>query len=171
MKPLKRTVAVLLAACFFFAGTLAQPLGASAETLSSKAQVRKKALQKVPNATIKEIERDNEDGTTVYEVELFKGNKEYSIVYRASDAKILEYKWEKMAVSPQKSKSIISKSKCKKLALKQVKNGKIVRISRKSDDGIDVYKVKMTKGKKYYSLEYHARTGALLEYEYEVMGY
>lgn len=98
-----------------------------------------------------------------------KGKKEYELTYRASDAKLISYKWEIASWYITKGKGkIISKSKCKKLAKKEVSGGSITSLVKKRSDGIDIYKVKMKKGSKKYELEFHARTGKLLEYEWEL---
>ena len=164
----KRITMILLAACVVFAGVLTSTDSAYAAKINSTSQAKKKALKKVPNAIITGVDRDYEKGVLVYEIDLVKGNKEYSITYRASDGKILEYGWEKMYVSAKRNKALISKSKCKKLARKQVKNGKIVSCTRKVDDGVSMYVIKMTAGSKRYTLKYHARTGGLIDYEWKL---
>lgn len=168
MKAGKKTTAVLLAAGFIMTGGLAAADGVWAAKLSSANQARQKALQKVPNAVVTDVDADRENGEQVYEVELVKGSKKYDITYRASDGKMLEYGWEKTTVSPSSSRAVISTDKCRQLALNQVKKGTITAISQKVDDGIDIYKVKMTAGNKRYTLEFHARTGALLEYKWKL---
>ncbi len=65
--------------------------------------------------------------------------------------------------------SAITKKECRQLAKKKVKNAKITSIYKKYDDGIKVYKVNMHNNKKEYTLKYHAKTGTLLEYEWELV--
>ena len=108
----KNLKAALFTACFTAAGILAWTQGAYAASISSESQAGAKALEKVPGATITDTDRDYEKGTLVYDVQLVKGNRKYEITYRASDAKILEYSWEKISVSPSSSKPVISESKC-----------------------------------------------------------
>lgn len=55
-----------------------------------------------------------------------------------------------------------------KTGKKEVSGGSITSLVKKRSDGIDIYKVKMKKGSKKYELEFHARTGKLLEYEWEL---
>ncbi len=164
----KRITMVLLAICFVFASVLTWTDNAYAAKITSASQAKKKALEKVPNAIITDVDRNYEKGVLVYEIELIKGKKEYNIMYRASDGKILEYGWEKKYVSASRNKALIGKSKCKKLARKLVKNGKIVSCTKKVDDGITIYNIKMTAGSKRYTLKYHARTGALIDYEWKL---
>lgn len=169
MKVRKSLAAVLLAAGVIVTGSLAGADSAVAARISSANQAKQKALQKIPNAVVTEVDMDRENGEQVYEIELVKGSKKYEITYRSSDGKMLAYGWEKTTVSPNRSRSIISEDKCRQLALKKVKDGTITAVSQKTDDGIDIYKVKMTAGKKHYTLKYHARTGALIECKWKLV--
>ena len=141
----------------------------AAAGISSANQAREKALKKVPNAVVTDTDLDTENGEQVYEIELVKGSKKYDITYRASDGKMTEYGWEKTTGSPSRNRAVISEEKCRQLALDRVKNATITAVSQKTDDGIDIYKVKMTAGNKRYTLEYHARTGALTEYKWKLV--
>lgn len=142
---------------------------AGAKKISSFSAAKKAALKKVPSATIKEIDTDMENGKLVYEVELYKKNKEYTLKYRASDGKLMEYGWEIMHPSvTNQNKKNLSRKTIKKKALKQVKKAKVRSIRLKYDDGMAQYKVKLTKGSKKYELVYNSKTGKLLEYEWEI---
>lgn len=163
----RKKLTALLAAGVIVTGGLAATNTVFAARISSADQARQKALQKVPNAVVTDVGSDRENGQQVYEVELVKGSKKYDMTLRASDGKLLEYKWEKTTVNPNRSRSLIGTEKCKKLALNKVKNATVTSVSQKTDDGIDIYKVKLTAGNKRYTLEYHARTGALLEYQWK----
>lgn len=165
----KKVTAALLAAGFMLTGSLAAADGVQAARISNANQARQKALRQVPNATVTDVDLDSENGEQVYEIELVKGTKKYDIIYRVSDGKMLEYGWEKTVVSPSRNRSLISTDKCRQLALNKVKNGTITSISQSVDDGIDIYKVKVTAGNKRYTLKYHARTGALLECKWKLV--
>lgn len=154
--------------CLVFVGVLS-PEKVCAKEITSIEQAEEEALNKVKGATVTEVDKDYENGVLVYEVELVKGTKEYDITFRASDGKTLSYGWEDYNVNRTSKKKIMSKSAIKKLAKKKVKNATITSIVKKWDDGVDVYKVKMQTGTKKYSLEYHARTGKLLEYEWDLL--
>ena len=133
MKIRKAIQTAVLAAVIAAAGLLAGTDSAYAASISSEAQ----AQQKVTNGTVTEVDRDHENGELVFEVQVVKGSKKYDITYRASDAKIIAYEWEKIYVDPAGSKPLISESKCRQLALKKVKNGTILSLTRKIDDGVD----------------------------------
>lgn len=63
--------------------------GASASKEISMNKAKQIALKKVPGATVVKLERDQENGTVVYEVELKKGHYEYEMVIDAKSGKIL----------------------------------------------------------------------------------
>ncbi|MCI8873478.1 MAG: hypothetical protein HFH51_11585 [Lachnospiraceae bacterium] len=167
MEKRKLSAKIVMICCLALIGILAVPNTAYAKKITSDSQVRRLAKKEVKGAVIIEIDRDYEKGNLVYEVKLMKGTKEYDLTYRASDGKLIEYDMEELRVRPS-SKKIISKSKCKRLAKKKVKGGQIISIRLKFDDGIEEYKVKMQKGSKKYELEYHARTGKLIGYQWKL---
>ena len=165
----KRTIGgLLLVLCLTFTGIVAGAQDVSAKKLNSANEAKQKALQKVKNPDYSHVSKDHDDGQVVYEVDLVKGNKKYEITYRAADGKMIDYSWEKVYVDPKAGQSLVSKDKCKTAANRKVKNGQLLSMKLKTDDGIDIYKVKMQKGKKSYTLKYHARTGGLIEYEWEL---
>lgn len=167
MKIRRTATMIFMMICLVSAGVLLSPDKAFAKKITNMRQVEKKALKEVRNAVITEVDTDYEKGSLVYEVHLIKGTKEYEITYRASDGKMVAYEWEENNVRKYSKKKVMSKSKCKKLAYKKVKKGKITSIVKKRDDGIVIYKIKMKKGNKKYELQLHARTGELIEYKWE----
>ena len=141
----------------------------SAKRITSTAQVKKLARKQVKHATIVDVDKDDEDGAVVYEVSLIKKKKKFDLVYRASDGKLISYEWKIRSNYVKKgSGKNISRRRCRTLAKKQVRKGKIISITKKYSDGIRVFKVKMKKGSKKYELKFHARTGKLLKYEWEL---
>ncbi|MCI9175959.1 MAG: hypothetical protein HFH49_13660 [Lachnospiraceae bacterium] len=167
MERRKLSAKIVMMCCLALIGILAVPNTAYAKKITSDRQVEKLAKKEVKGAVVVEIDRDYEKGNLVYEVKMRKGTKEYNLTYRASDGKLIEYDWEEMRVRPS-SKKMISESKCRKLAKKKVKGASIISIKLKYDDGIEEYKVKMQKGSKKYELEYHARTGKLIGYQWKL---
>lgn len=165
----KRLTGILMAACVMATSIFGWAQSADAAKLSSSDQAVAKAQKKVPNATLKDVEQDHKNGHLVYEVELVKGNKEYEFVYRASDAKLLKFEWEKKNVAPSSGKALISENKCRQLAKNKVKKGKILSVRLKRDDGVDIYKVKMAVGNKLHKLKFHARTGELVEHARKIV--
>lgn len=170
MKKAYKTLGMLvLAFCFMLTNVCFMPGAVYAKGISSAKQAKKQAKKQVKGARVVKTETDYEDGKLVYEVELSKGKKEYKMVLRASDAKVISYDWEIHSQNVTRGKgNLIGSAKAKKLAKKQVKNAKITSVKKKYSDGIDVYRVKMKTSKKKYELEVHARTGKILEYEWEL---
>lgn len=149
---------------------LVSDMTAGAKKMNSAADAKEAALKEVPSATVVEVDTDMDDGVLVYDVELYKKGKEYNLKYRASDGKLMEYGWEITNPSTgDQSKADLSKKTIEKKAKKKVKNGKVISIHLKYDDGISEYKVKMSKGSKKYDLVYNSKTGKLLEYEWEIV--
>lgn len=140
-----------------------------AKEITTVRQAKKLAKKQVHGAVVTEVEKDDEDGSSVYEIKLTKGKKEYNLVYRTADSKLISYEWEISSryIKKGKGKSIRT-SQCKKLAKKQVPHGTVSHITKKHSDGIPLYKVKMQKGNRKYELKFHARTGKLLEYEWKL---
>lgn len=170
MRMRKIVTTILVMICFISIGTLSSVDSTYAKKITNMEQAKEKALKKVKNAVVSEIEKDYENGKAVYEVTLIKGTKKYELTYRASNGKLVSYQWEEKEEKSKSDKSIMSKRECKKLAKNKVKNGSIIRITGKYDDGIYVYKVKMKKGNRKYTLEYRADNGKLLEYEWKSKG-
>lgn len=170
MKRRRMLVSMMLVLCLVFTNICFFPSIAHAKSINSVKQVKKLAKKEVKGARVDKVEMDYEKGELVYEVSLSKGKKEYNLVYRASDAKLISYEWEIYSwnVSNGRGK-LIGIKKAKKVAKKQVKNAKITSIMKKHSDGIDVYKVKMKTNSKKYELKIHARTGKVLEYEWELV--
>ncbi len=165
---MRRKMILCLTAGFliFSASVLTAPRQADAAKIGNINQAKAKARQQVKNATVTEVDSDFENGKLVYEVQLYKGKKEYDLVYQASNGKLIEYGWEDHTVKV--AKHLITKSTCKKCAKQKVKNASIDRITQHYEDGFGVYKVVMRKGAKKYTLEYRKTGGALIEYKWEI---
>lgn len=143
-------------------------LSSTAEAGANTDKASKAAMKKVPGASVTEVETDIDDGEAVVEISLIKKNKKYSLTYRQSDNKLIEYEWE----LPNTSHSIqnqknVSLSGIKKKARKLVKGSKIISARLSVDDGLSEYKVSLKKGKRQYKLVYNAKNEKLLEYEWK----
>lgn len=173
MKKAKKMNKIMLAClmgCLVLASVALIPGTSYAKSLSPAAQVKKLAQKKVKGAKIDKVKKDRENGVSVYEVKLSKGKKSYDLVYRVPGAKLISYEWKtKKQYLKKENGTIISKSKCKKLARKQVSKATVTSIAQKSSNGLDIYKVKMKKSNKKYELKFNAHTGDLIEYEWELV--
>ena len=72
MRAKRRSIAVFLIMCFVFGGIFFEPEAVLAAKISSAAKAREKAMKKVPNAVVTEVDSDYEKGVLVYDVELVK---------------------------------------------------------------------------------------------------
>lgn len=154
--------------CSLLSTALLLPATASAAGISSTAAAEKAALAKVPGASVTESEKDTEDGISVYEVKLVKGNKEYDLVYKASNGKLIEYECENDSVWASSSGKAQTKKQIRAKAKKKVKNAKITAVQTDYDDGKKEYEIHMKKNKKRYTLKYTS-TGKLAEYKWKIV--
>ena len=169
MKKKHFLVGVVFALCLIFAGSSYTADTAYAKGITKASQVKKLAKKQVKGAASIRVKKDREDGILVYQAKLLKGKKQYELVYRASDGKLVSQSWEISKAYVKKGNGkLIGLKKCKNLAKKQVPNGKITSAVKKRSKGIDFYDIKIKKGSKKYELKYHARTGKLVEYEWEL---
>lgn len=144
------------------------PQSIYAKEISSTA-AKKLAKEKVKSATVTEVDVDYKNNSLVYEVNLYKGNREYELTYKASNGKLIKYEWEIMGKDwPGKGTKTLTEKKIKGLANKKIKNSSIKSVVLDYDDGTPEYKVILKKGKKLYTLLYHGKTGELLEYKWEI---
>lgn len=170
MKRYSKLAAVVLALCLAFTSIYFFPCTASAKGITSVGQVKKLAKKQVKGARILEVEEDEKNGQAVYDVEMKKGKKEYKLVYRISDRKLVSYEWELKSRYVRRMKgSGISEEKAEKLAKKQAKKAEVTSIARKRSSGSSVYRVKMEDKNKKYEVKVHARSGAIVEYEWELI--
>lgn len=143
-------------------------LSSTAEAGYNTNKASKAAQKKVPGASITEVELDMDDGEKVVEVSLMKKNKKYSLKYRHSDTKLIEYEWELPNTSYSlQNKKNVSMSKIKAKARKLVKGSRITSSRLSVDDGLSEYKLSLKKGNRQYKLVYNAKNGKLLEYEWK----
>lgn len=159
----------LLFSSMFLCAALLIPGTLSAKQINSAEDAKQLAKAKVAGATVGETDTDYKNNDLVYEVDLYKGNKEYQLTYKASNAKLIKYEWELFDKSSAED-VLLSKKKIKSLAKKKVGGGSVQSIHLEYDDGVSEYKVQIAKGSKTYQLVYHAGLGKLLSYEWEITG-
>lgn len=134
---------------------------------------RAKALAKSvvgKGAIVTEVESDYDNGGLFYEVNLVKNTKSYELLYRAKDSKLVEYKWELRYKNSQKrTGNNLGKATIKNKAKRYVRNAKVTSTRLTRDDGLSVYKITMKKDTKKYTLEYNAKSGSLIEYDWKAV--
>lgn len=164
---MKRRMFILCMMFCMFAVFAAGVKTAEAKKITSISQAEEKAKKKVKDAVVTEAEMDSEHGEQVYEITLRKGTRKYEVTYRARDGKNLHYSWEEKDVASVDVTKVLKRKECKRLAKKKVKKAKITSLRKKYDDGIAIYKVKLKKGNKKYTLEYLVEGKKLIGYEWD----
>lgn len=139
------------------------------------------------DVTFTKVKLDKEDGTSVYDIEFYSGNKEYEYEIDAITGKILEYDSEVESKSPSKNSSKdkekeqtnnssssakntdIGTSKAKSIALAhaKLKENQVKKFSIESeqDDGRKVYNIEFTYSNIEYEYEIDASTGKIIEWD------
>lgn len=135
---------------------------AQAKGITSSAQAEKLASEYVKDATVLFVEEDEDDGITVYEVDMKKGSKKYELLYQASNGKLIEYKWEK--TGHRRSSKKVSEKEIRRQAEKNIKNATITEVDYDSEDA--KYEVELITKSKKYELDYSA-DGTLISYKWE----
>lgn len=161
----KRILAAAIAVCSIVAFL---PVNVEAKKISGISAAKKLARNKVKGASVTEVDTDYENGALVYEVELHKGNREYNLSYRASDGKLMEYKWELIYENHSQSSKKVGVAKIRKAANKKVKKAKILSVHLDDDVYNPEYDVVMKKGNKKYELSFSAGSAKLVEYEWKI---
>ncbi len=164
MKRWMFTLCMMFCLAAVFAGNVGT---AKAKEITSISQAEKKAKKKVKNAVVTEAEMDSKKGEKVYEITLRKGTRKYEVTYRARDGKNLHYSWEEKDIASIDTAKVLKRKECKQLAKKKVKKAKITSLRKKYDDGLAIYKVKLKKGNKKYTLKYLVEGKKLIEYEWD----
>lgn len=165
-KTVKAAIAGLLSLVLVTSLTPAIAMAATIHTNADAKAAAKRVVGKT--ATVTEIDSDYEKGNLYYEVNLRKNNKKYELVFKAKNTKLVEYKWElRKKGYQQKYGKNLSKATIKKKAKRYIKKGTVTSAILTTDDGIRIYKVKMKDGTRRYTLEYNAKSGKLLEYEWK----
>lgn len=128
----------------------------------SKAKIKKKALKKVKNASVRSIRLYIEVARMEYKVRLQKGNYRYTLVYDAKNAKLLEYEKKYGKSGTGASTSVASTSKdigkkeAKKIALRMLPGATVIEIERNKDGGTVYYKVELVKDHYEYEVVINA---------------
>ncbi|MEY8391038.1 hypothetical protein D3Z36_01660 [Lachnospiraceae bacterium] len=165
----RRGLTIFFLICLAALTVLCRPHTAFAKKATTDRKIQNLAKKQVKGGSILEMDQEYEKGVLVYEIKMLKGKKEYELTYRASDARLISYGWETQPYYVKRgSGEIISVEKCRELAKRRVANARITSIVRKRSHGVDIYKVKAQKGNKKYEMKFHARTGKLVEYEWEL---
>lgn len=115
------------------------------------------------------VERDNDDGRAVYEVEFYSGNTEYDYEISAETGKILSYDsdiegWA--AQSGNAEGSAVTLEQARELVLERVPGAAAsdVQIEQERDDGRDIYEGEVYYDRTEYEFEIDASTGSFIKW-------
>lgn len=116
------------------------------------------------------VERDNDDGRAVYEVEFYSGNTEYDYEISAETGKILSYDsdiegWAAQSASST-SGSAVTLEQARELVLERVPGAAAsdVQIEQERDDGRDIYEGEVYYDRTEYEFEIDASTGSFIKW-------
>ena len=139
-----------------------------------EAQARSIALEHAgvaeSDAKFYRVERDNDDGRAVYEVEFYSGNTEYDYEISAETGEILSYDsdiegWAAQSASST-SGSAVTLEQARELVLERVPGAAAsdVQIEQERDDGRDIYEGEVYYDRTEYEFEIDASTGSFIKW-------
>lgn len=139
-----------------------------------EAQARSIALEHAGvaegDAKFYRVERDNDDGRAVYEVEFYSGNTEYDYEISAETGEILSYDsdiegWAAQSASST-SGSAVTLEQARELVLERVPGAAAsdVQIEQERDDGRDIYEGEVYYDRTEYEFEIDASTGSFIKW-------
>ena len=139
-----------------------------------EAQARSIALEHAgvaeSDAKFYRVERDNDDGRAVYEVEFYSGNTEYDYEISAETGEILSYDsdiegWAAQSASSA-SGSAVTLEQARELVLERVPGAAAsdVQIEQERDDGRDIYEGEVYYDRTEYEFEIDASTGSFIKW-------
>lgn len=139
-----------------------------------EAQARSIALEHAgvaeSDAKFYRVERDNDDGRAVYEVEFYSGNTEYDYEISAETGEILSYDsdiegWAAQSASST-SGSAVTLEQARELVLERIPGAAAsdVQIEQERDDGRDIYEGEVYYDRTEYEFEIDASTGSFIKW-------
>ncbi|MDO5062140.1 MAG: PepSY domain-containing protein [Peptostreptococcaceae bacterium] len=117
-----------------------------------------------------------DDGRYEYDVEFYKGNVEYDYEIDAKTGKIVEFDKDiEDFVIPGSNVASITVDKAKEIALKhaglKASQVSFVKAELDEDNGKPVFDIEFYKGKVEYDYEIDAKTGKVLEFDFDIDGF
>ena len=132
-------------------------------------------MEKLPDAVIKNLSYDYEDGRPVYEIEAYVGYVEYDIEIDANTGSIVKWKEETeddaavhQSNAAAGSAGIISDADARALVSSRVPEALITELKLDHDDGVQLYDGEAKQGVYEYEFEIDAYTGEFLKWEEKI---
>ncbi len=121
------------------------------------------------------VQKDYDDGVTVYDVEFYAGTTEYDYEIDASTGEIrsrdfdIEHDFNSDKTETSGSTDLLSEEKASKLVLSKVEGASAqnLRIVLEHDDGQEIYEGEIRYNGMEYEFELNAKTGDILEWSQE----
>lgn len=124
----------------------------------------------VKDAVFTKAKREKDDGQYIYDIEFTAGNKKYEYEIRATDGMVLDKESETIEETQSSSKYIgVAAAKQAALSHSGVSSANAVfkKAKLERDDGVWQYKIEFYSGSMEYEYEIDAKTGTILEYDWE----
>lgn len=134
----------------------------------NQGQAQKIAREKTNNAKVTEIELEEDDGTTYYQVELENATHEFEVEIDAFTGKVLIIEMEQRDDQKQAKSQVMSRAAIEQLINKSYANYRIDKIELDDDDGQMIYEIELTSGRTEIEMEVDAVTGDVLDFDKEV---
>ncbi len=153
--------------------------------LLSEDEVLAIAQEKAPNATLKEIKLEQDDGWQIYDIELIDGNTKYEIDINAVTGEVIDFEKEvkKTKQANESNKEVIELTPTEQTDKKQARTEKAstltaedaIAIARQHGTGVvtgiehddDVFEIEMEDGDIEYDIEIDVFTGNVVSFEKE----
>ena len=134
----------------------------------NQGQARKIAREKANNAKVIEIELEEDDGATYYQVELENATHEFEVEIDAFTGKVLIIEMEQRDDQEQAKSQVMSRAAIEQLINKNYSDFRIEKIELDDDDGQMIYEIELKAGRTEIEMELDAVTGDVLDFDKEV---
>ena len=134
----------------------------------NQGQAQKIAREKTNNAKVTEIELEEDDGTTYYQVELENATHEFEVEIDAFTGKVLIIEMEQRDDQKQTKSQVMSRAAIEQLINKNYSDFRIEKIELDDDDGQMIYEIELKAGRTEIEMEVDAVTGDVLDFDKEV---
>ncbi|GEM01163.1 Uncharacterized membrane protein YkoI [Halolactibacillus halophilus] len=134
----------------------------------NQGEAQKIAREKADNAKVTEIELEEDDGATYYQVELENETHEFEVEIDAFTGKVLIIEMEQRDDQVSTNSQVMSRAAIEQLIDKSYAGYRIEKIELDEDDGQMVYEIELKSGRTEIEMELDAVTGDVLDFDKEV---
>lgn len=134
----------------------------------NRGQAQKIAREKANNAKVTEIELEEDDGMTYYQVELENDTHEFEVEIDAFTGKVLIIEMEKRDDQVPARSQVMSREEVRQLLAKNYADYRIEKLELDDDDGRMVYDIELKAGRIELEMALDAVSGNVLDFDKEV---